>query len=164
MFTHLFQITNTFQFTLSLCDQRKNITITIGDWMGNIYFIINWFKKSFFTFWNCPRKNIFFPIHLTHLHPDLLGSVSGQLQAVAQRWRSEPMDIGLSGPLSILHNLIPLTPPPHKPLLRLCTRLSLLYEFKYCTFQSVHISLCIMEIWVPLMTWWGKWGPLMTQW
>ena len=43
MFTHLFQITNTFlfQFTLSLGDQCANITITIGDWMGNIYFTIN---------------------------------------------------------------------------------------------------------------------------
>ena len=44
------------------------------------------------------------------------------------QWRSEEVrgpwttPNGLSGALPILYNLIPLTPPPHTPLLSLCTR------------------------------------------
>ena len=52
--------------------------------------------------------------------------------SVAYRGRSGPMDNELSGPLPILHNLIPSTPPPHTPLR---TRLSL-YDFKYGTFNQ----------------------------
>ena len=39
------------------------------------------------------------------------------------------MDNGLSGAPSILHIPIPLTPSPHTPLFRLCTRLSV---YLYC--------------------------------
>ena len=45
-----------------------------------------------------------------------------------QQWRSEdvrgPWTTDSPGPLPILHNLIPLTPPPQTPLLRPCTRLT----------------------------------------
>ena len=54
------------------------------------------------------------------------------------QWRSKdvrgPWTTDSPGPLPILHNLIPLTPPSHTPLLRLCTRLPLLCDFKYGTF------------------------------
>ena len=47
------------------------------------------------------------------------------------QWRSKdvrgPWTTDSPGPLPILHNLIPLTPPPHTPLLKLCTCLSLYY-------------------------------------
>ena len=85
------------------------------------------------------------------------------------QWRSEdirgPWTTESQGPPPILHNLIPLTPPHKQPYsdFAQCTRLSLLCDFKYGTFSSVHISWCILEIWVPLMTLWGKWGALMTQ-
>ena len=49
---------------------------------------------------------------------------------------------------------------PHTPLLRLRTSYFLLYDFKYGIFKSVHIWWCILEIWVPLMALWGKWGHL----
>ena len=59
---------------------------------------------------------------------------------ISHQWRSKdvwgPWTTDSPGPLPILHNLIPLTPPPHTPLLRLCTRLSLSYDFRGLTFSS----------------------------
>ena len=76
------------------------------------------------------------------------------------QWRSKdvrgPWTTDSLGPLPILQNFIPLTPLPYTPQLRLCTRLSL-YNFKYD--PSVHISWCILEIWVPYDAI-GEMGPL----
>ena len=69
-------------------------------------------------------------------------------------------------PSPILHNFIPLNPPPHTFLLRLCTRLSLIGRYyKSTALFNQYIShklytWCILEIWVPLLTQRGKWGPL----
>ena len=73
----------------------------------------------------------------------------------------------LRDPSPILH--IPLTPPPHTPLL-----IQYLYrQIWFWTFSTSHKlnTWCILEIWVPLMTQWGplddamiNWDPLITWW
>ena len=62
----------------------------------------------------------------------------------------------IRGPSPIRHNLIPLNPPPHTSLLRLCTSLSLTcsYDFKYSTFSSVHILSYVIY-----MVYFGNLGP-----
>ena len=93
----------------------------------------------------------------------------------SQQWRSEdvrgPWTTDSPGPLPILHNLIPLTPLPHTPLLRLCT--ISLHDFIRHFLIITYLMVCfgnfgpfhdaMGEMGVP---WWrnDKWDPLITWW
>ena len=86
------------------------------------------------------------PLTPSDLHTQLINTFTDapSPHTHTHQWRSEdvrdPWTTDPLGPLPILHNLIHLTPPPHTPLLRLCTCLILLYDFKFGTFSLVHIS------------------------
>ena len=92
------------------------------------------------------------------------------LQPVDQ-WRREdvrgPWTTDSPGPLPILHNLIPLTsPPPDIQLYSDFAHVYLYYMISNMTHFNQYTSHgvgAILEIWVPLMARWEKWGPLMTQ-
>ena len=95
------------------------------------------------------------------------------------QWLSEdvrgPWTTDSPGPLPILHNFFPLTPPPHTPLLRICTLLSLLpymisiRHFLISTYFMVYFGNlgpfddAMGKMGAP---WWrnDKWDPLITWW
>ena len=68
------------------------------------------------------------------------------------------MDNGLSGAPPILHNHIPLTPPPHTPLLRLAHVYPYHMILNTALFNQYTSHGVFWKFGFPLMERWGKWG------
>ena len=90
----------------------------------------------------------------------------GGINVLFQQWRSEdirgPRTMDYPGPLPIFHNLISLAPSPtYTPTQTLHTFIAIVWFWiRHFLFSTVHISWCILEIWVLLMIRRWKWEPL----